>query len=81
MLSAREVALTAQREVRRNLESTKGIVMVALFFLGGILPRLMQLITERMLTPIRDGVPLPAEAKQAFFHEVYTRALAATVYG
>jgi ABC-type transport system involved in multi-copper enzyme maturation permease subunit len=78
MISAREVALTAQREVRRNLESTKGIVMVALFFLGGILPRFVQAITERVLTPLQDGMPLPEVAKQAFYRELFVRFLAAT---
>ena len=37
MLSAREVGIVAQREVLRNLRSTKGIAMFTLFFLGGLL--------------------------------------------
>jgi ABC-type transport system involved in multi-copper enzyme maturation permease subunit len=36
MLSAREVGIVAQREVLRNLRSTKGIAMFSLFLLGGV---------------------------------------------
>jgi ABC-type transport system involved in multi-copper enzyme maturation permease subunit len=36
MLSAREVGIVAQRELYRNLRSTKGIAMFSLFLLGGL---------------------------------------------
>ena len=37
----REVGLTALREIRRNLGSTKGIALSILFFLGGLVPNLL----------------------------------------
>lgn len=36
MLSVREVGIVAQRELLRNLRSTKGIAMFSLFLLGGL---------------------------------------------
>jgi ABC-type transport system involved in multi-copper enzyme maturation permease subunit len=77
MLSAPEVGLTAQREVRRNLESTKGIVMFVLFFLGGLIPRLGQLAGERLTVIMSGDAPLPEDAKRAAFHAVFTKFLAA----
>jgi ABC-type transport system involved in multi-copper enzyme maturation permease subunit len=47
MLSAREVGLVAQRELIRNLRSTKGIAMAALFLLGGLVPSVLQVLFAR----------------------------------
>lgn len=50
MLNVREVGLTAQREIRRNLRSTKGIAMFVLFFLGGAVPSVLQVLLIRFAT-------------------------------
>lgn len=44
----REVSLTALREIRRNLGSTKGIAMSVLFFLGGLLPSALLLAATKI---------------------------------
>jgi ABC-type transport system involved in multi-copper enzyme maturation permease subunit len=48
MISAREVGVVAQRELLRNLRSTKGIAMFALFFLGGLLPAVIRLMIRKL---------------------------------
>lgn len=47
MLSAREVGVVAQRELLRNLRSTKGIAMFVLFFLGGMVPAVIRVMVKR----------------------------------
>lgn len=69
MLSVREAALVAQRELYRNLRSTKGIAMAAIFLLCGIIPSLFEVLTQR------EGAGLgmdafPDEAKREFFLKV-----------
>lgn len=56
MLSAREVGLVAQREVLRNIRSTKGIAMFALFFLGGLVPAVVRLMLRKMAGDVSDEV-------------------------
>lgn len=56
MLSAREVGLVAQREILRNLRSTKGIAMFALFFLGGLLPAVVRLMLRKVAADTPDEV-------------------------
>jgi ABC-type transport system involved in multi-copper enzyme maturation permease subunit len=43
-----EIRLVAQHELRKNLRSTKGIVMFVLFVLGGALPILLQVWVQRL---------------------------------
>src|SRR3954451_23818959 len=58
MLSAREVGLTAQRELRRNLQSTKGIAMIAVFFLCGLVPSVVRVMISRAVSSSGlDDVP------------------------
>jgi ABC-type transport system involved in multi-copper enzyme maturation permease subunit len=57
MLSAREVGIVAQRELYRNLRSTKGIAMFSLFLLGGLV--------FSMLVSTIVGVVLKRAAQQA----------------
>ena len=47
MSAQAEVAVTAQREIRKNLRSAKGIAMFVLFVLGGLIPRLISLLLQR----------------------------------
>lgn len=54
MLSAREVGVVAQRELLRNLRSTKGIAMFALFFLGGLAPAVVRLLVAGMAKDVSD---------------------------
>jgi len=56
MLSAREVGLVAQREILRNLRSTKGIAMFALFFLGGLVPAVVRLMLRKMAGDVPEEV-------------------------
>lgn len=58
----KEVLLTAQRELRRNLRSTKGIAMFVLFVLGGTIPSLVQVLIERAAKTAGLG-DLPEAAK------------------
>ena len=69
MLSMREVGLVAQREILRNIRSTKGIAMFALFLLGGIIPSLVDVVTRREAVGL--GVDqFPDEAKRQFLLKV-----------
>jgi ABC-type transport system involved in multi-copper enzyme maturation permease subunit len=85
MLSAREVGIVAQRELTRNLRSTKGIAMFALFFLGGgIFSMLMSLILSALIASAakRAGMAtipdnMQREAWMAFLTEVYDESVAA----
>ncbi|MFT3765257.1 MAG: ABC transporter permease [Minicystis sp.] len=56
MLSAREVGLVAQREILRNLRSTKGIAMFALFFLGGLVPAVVRVMLRKMAGDVPEEV-------------------------
>ena len=47
MSAQAEVAVTAEREIRKNLRSAKGIAMFVLFVLGGLVPRLISLLVQR----------------------------------
>lgn len=68
-----EAGLTALRELRRNLRSTKGIAMFVLFFLGGAIPSVGQVL----LTKIVDTTTMaeaPLEARQQMFEGVLMQA-------
>ncbi len=64
-----EAALTAQREIRRNLRSTKGIAMFVLFFLGGAVPSVIQVLLQRSADG-RRFAELPADLKREAFQVV-----------
>ncbi len=69
MLSAREVGLIARRELVRNLRSTKGIALTALFLIGGMVPRVLQTLFQRLT----DGTgihEMSSTAKQQLFREL-----------
>jgi ABC-type transport system involved in multi-copper enzyme maturation permease subunit len=72
MLSAREVGLVAQRELYRNIRSTKGIAMFALFFLGGLVfSVLVSTIVAVVLKGIAEkaGVTNSPELQRQFFQQ------------
>ncbi len=48
MSPVREASLTAVREIRRNLGSTKGLAMFVLFLLGGLVVSLAQILLLRL---------------------------------
>jgi ABC-type transport system involved in multi-copper enzyme maturation permease subunit len=53
-----EVSLTAFREIRKNLRSAKGIAMCSLFFLGGAVPSVGQvLLTKATASAGLDNTP------------------------
>ena len=54
-----EVKLTALREIRRNLRSAKGLSMVILFLIGGVVPNLLLLAVR--LYARNKGIPEPTE--------------------
>ncbi|APR79974.1 Hypothetical protein A7982_05321 [Minicystis rosea] len=56
MLSVREVGLVAQREILRNIRSTKGIAMFALFFLGGLVPAVVRVMLQKMAGDVSSDV-------------------------
>lgn len=56
MPSAREVGVVAQRELLRNLRSTKGIAMFSLFFLGGLVPAVGRLLFRKYTADVPDEV-------------------------
>jgi ABC-2 type transport system permease protein len=68
-----EAGLTAMRELRRNLRSAKGIAMFALFFLGGAIPSVGQILLGQ-LVDTKTMMAAPLEARQEFFEEVLKRA-------
>lgn len=63
----REASLTAVREIRRNLGSTKGIAMFVLFFLGGLVPRVIELLVLNFVD--KGENPVPEEVKRQFFEQ------------
>jgi hypothetical protein len=67
MSPVREASLTALREIRRNLGSTKGIAMFALFFLGGLVPRVIELVLMHLVDSGEN--PVPEEVKRQFFEQ------------
>jgi len=72
MLSAREVGLVAQRELLRNLRSTKGIAMAVLFLLGGLVPSVIQVVLTRATEG--TGVErLTDEDRRALFQQLLER--------
>lgn len=68
MSSAREAGLTALREIRRNLRSTKGIAMFVLFFLGGAVPSVVQVVFLKLIdnTTMKE---LPPETRRELFEQ------------
>ena len=76
MSPVREVSLTALREIRRNLGSTKGIAMSVLFFLGGLVPALLYLAASKL-----QGGPseAPDVAQQAMEEALKQKGIAADV--
>jgi ABC-type transport system involved in multi-copper enzyme maturation permease subunit len=69
MLSAREVGLVAQRELLRNLRSAKGIAMFVLFFLGGAVPSVVEVLFFRIVNAdTREDAP--EELRRAMFEQV-----------
>ena len=67
-----EAGLTAVRELRRNLRSTKGIAMFILFFLGGAVPSVLQVLVVRAMTQA-GMAEMPPEAKQELIAETLSR--------
>jgi ABC-type transport system involved in multi-copper enzyme maturation permease subunit len=67
-----EAGLTALRELRRNLRSTKGIAMFVLFFLGGTIPSVGQVLLTRIVDTTTMG-EAPLEARQQMFEGVLTQ--------
>jgi ABC-type transport system involved in multi-copper enzyme maturation permease subunit len=72
MSAMREAGLTALRELRRNLRSTKGIAMFVLFFLGGAVPSVVQVLFLRLVdkTTMKE---LPQEMQRKMFEEGLTQ--------
>jgi len=68
MSPAREAGLTALREIRRNLRSAKGIAMFALFFLGGAVPSVVQVLFLKLVdkTTMKE---LPPDVQRQMFEE------------
>lgn len=61
-----EAGLTALRELRRNLRSTKGIAMFVLFFLGGAIPSVGQVLFTKIVDT-KTMAEAPLEARQQMF--------------
>lgn len=84
MLSAREVGIVAQREILRNVRSTKGIAMFSLFLLGGLIfSMLVSLILGAIIASAakRAGMPtipdnMQREAWEALLTELYDEGVA-----
>ncbi|MFS8072030.1 MAG: ABC transporter permease [Byssovorax sp.] len=64
-----EAGLTALRELRRNLRSTKGIAMFVLFFLGGAIPTVGQVLLAKLVN-MPDA---PLEERQQMFEGALTQ--------
>jgi ABC-type transport system involved in multi-copper enzyme maturation permease subunit len=56
MLSVREVGIVAQRELLRNLRSTKGIAMFSLFMLGGLGAVVVRIMIKKLAGDVPDEV-------------------------
>ncbi len=67
-----EAGLTALRELRRNLRSTKGIAMFVLFFLGGAIPSVGQILLAKVVDT-RTMQEAPLEMRQEMFESVLRR--------
>jgi hypothetical protein len=67
-----EAGLTALREIRRNLRSTKGIAMFALFFLGGAVPSVIQVLLQRSADG-RRFAEMPDDLKREAFQVLLER--------
>jgi ABC-type transport system involved in multi-copper enzyme maturation permease subunit len=67
-----EAGLTALRELRRNLRSTKGIAMFVLFFLGGAVPSVLQVLFLRLMDKATMS-EMPLEARQQLFEQALSR--------
>jgi len=61
-----EAGLTALRELRRNLRSTKGIAMFVLFFLGGAIPSVGQILLSQVVDT-KTMLEAPLEIRQELF--------------
>lgn len=68
-----EAGLTALRELRRNLRSTKGIAMFVLFFLGGAIPSVGQVLLTKMIDT-RTMEEAPLETRQQMFESLLLQA-------
>jgi ABC-type transport system involved in multi-copper enzyme maturation permease subunit len=66
-----EITLTAWRELRRNLKSTKGIAMFVLFFLGGAIASLIPLWIAKIKKDNNIPTELIQSQQEAFFSKVY----------
>lgn len=64
-----EAGLTALRELRRNLRSTKGIAMFVLFFLGGAIPTVGQVLLAKLV----NMPDVPLEERQEMFQGALTQ--------
>jgi ABC-type transport system involved in multi-copper enzyme maturation permease subunit len=69
MSAARETGLIARREILRNLRSTKGIAMFALFFLGGAIPSVLQVLALRFADRANMQAP-PKEVQRQIFEQI-----------
>lgn len=59
MSAQAEVLITAERELRKNLRSAKGIAMFVLFVIGGLVPRLLDLLAQKYAKDL--GVTIPTD--------------------
>lgn len=64
-----EAGLTAQRELRRNLRSAKGIAMFVLFFLGGAIPSVGQILLGQVVDT-KTMMEAPLEVRQELFENL-----------
>ena len=68
MPSALEVGIVAQRELLRNLRSTKGIAMFVLFLLGGVVPAVVRMMFAKLA-----GGDVPDAVLRAGFETILAR--------
>jgi ABC-type transport system involved in multi-copper enzyme maturation permease subunit len=80
MLNAREVGLTASREIRRNLRSAKGIAMFAIFFIGGLVASLANVWLTREAEK-QTGLSMSGPEAQASFEMLLTKVHESEVIG
>lgn len=69
MSAARETGLLARREIQRNLRSTKGIAMFALFFLGGAVANVLPVLLLRFAERANRQAP-PKEVQRQLFEQI-----------
>jgi ABC-type transport system involved in multi-copper enzyme maturation permease subunit len=72
MSAQAEVLITAEREIRKNLRSAKGIAMFALFVIGGLIPRLLDLLAQRYAKDMGVTIP-PDEVLQQAKVDLFTK--------